>query len=258
MDRLTTLSPQATQLPARSLGRVPVTSKFVEESALWIVDIASAVDDENYPVLLRAELDRIASTGGGAVQLWIHEVTDAADELARSLGAVAYRDLWQVRCQLPVERSSLETRAFTVDDAEALIGVNNRAFAWHPEQGGMTRASLDALMAEPWFNADGFRLFERDGELLGFCWTKVHTDMAPVHGEIFVIAVDPSAHGQGLGTPMTLAGLDWIADQGISDALLYVESDNDPANATYRKIGFTHHHTDRAYNLTLPATGSTP
>ena len=118
----------------------------------------------------------------------------------------------------------------------------------------MTRESLEATMTEPWFNADGFRLYERDGELLGFCWTKVHADMDPVHGEIYVIAVDPSAHGQGLGTPMTLAGLDWISDQGIEHALLYVESDNDPANATYRKIGFRHYRTDRAYNLTIDAT----
>ncbi len=237
---------------------MPVTSKFVEESDLWIIDVASATDDKNYLEELPQAIDRLAADGGGEVQLWIHEITDAADALARSLGAVAYRDLWQVRCPLPAARSSIQTRAFTVDDADALIGVNNRAFAWHPEQGSMTRESLDASMAEPWFDADGFRLYERDGELLGFCWTKVHADMDPVHGEIYVIAIDPSAHGQGLGTPMTLAGLDWISDQGIDQSLLYVESDNDPANATYRKIGFVHHHTDRAYNLTVaPASSST-
>ena len=31
--------------------------------------------------------------------------------------------------------------------------------------------------------------------------------------------------------------------------MLYVESDNDPANATYAAIGFSRHHTDRAYEL---------
>ena len=52
---------------------------------------------------------------------------------------------------------------------------------------------------------------------------------------------------------MTLAGLDWIADQDIDHALLYVESDNDPANATYRKIGFSRHQTNRAYRLDVAA-----
>lgn len=214
-----------------------------------MVEVTSATHDENNPNRLAQTVAEIAKAGGGEVQLWIHAVTDASDDLARSVGATPYRDLWQVRTPLPVARSTIETRAFTEADIDALVGVNNRAFAWHPEQSGMTHDSLAATMAEPWFTADGFRLYEPDGELLGFCWTKVHSDMDPIHGEIYVIAVDPSAHGQGLGTPMTLAGLDWISDQGIGHALLYVESDNDPANATYRKIGFTHHQTNRAYKL---------
>lgn len=244
---------QASSASAPSLEHVPITSEFVAKSGLWVIDVASASDDAYCQNELSQTVHQIATFGGGAAELWIHGVTDDADALARSLGAVAYRDLWQVRCPLPAARSSLETRAFTPADTDALVAVNNRAFSWHPEQSGMTRESLQATMAEPWFNPDGFRLFERDGQLLGFCWTKMHAEMEPPHGEIYVIAVDPSAHGQGLGTPMTLAGLDWISDQGIEHALLYVESDNDPANATYRKIGFTRFRTDRAYNLTIGA-----
>ena len=245
---------QASPSSARSLAKVSITSQFIEESGLWVIDIPSVADETNDHYGLVKAVDDIARAGGGPAQLWIHGITDEADAAAQAIGASAYRDLWQVRCPLPAARSTLETRAFTPADTDALVRVNNRAFSWHPEQSGMTRESLEATMAEPWFNADGFRLYERDGELLGFCWTKVHADMDPVHGEIYVIAVDPSAHGQGLGTPMTLAGLDWISDQGIEHALLYVESDNDPANATYRKIGFRHYRTDRAYNLTIDAS----
>jgi len=230
---------------------VPVTTEFVEATGLWIIDLAAAAHDRNYQDELQQSVAQVADQGGGTAQLWIHDLTDDADDFAVSLGAVAYRDLWQVRCPLPAAPSTIETRAFTPADVDALVAVNNRAFAWHPEQSGMTAESLAATMSEPWFNADGFRLFERDGELLGFCWTKIHHDLDPVHGEIYVIAIDPSAHGQGLGIPMTLAGLDWIHAQGINHALLYVESDNDPANATYRKIGFEHYRTDRAYNLTI-------
>ena len=92
------------------------------------------------------------------------------------------------------------------------------------------------------------------------CFTKVtnSSDSAgprsiatpiPNLGEIYVIAIDPSRHGKGLGKPMTLAGLAWLADHGLEHGMLYVESDNDPANATYAAIGFSRHHTDRAYEL---------
>ena len=185
----------------------------------------------------------------GRVQLWIREVDAEADALASSLGFQRYRDLWQLRCALPNRESGLTTRAFTEADLDDFVRVNNRAFDWHPEQGGLTADAVRQTMTEAWFDPDGFRLLHEDGELVGFCWTKVHRDVEPSLGEIYVIAVDPSRHGMGLGKPMTLAGLEWLADQGLEHGMLYVESDNDPANATYASIGFSRHHTDRAYEL---------
>ncbi len=184
---------------------------------------------------------------GAALTLWAHDVNDETDALIRSCGLRQWRDLWQLRCDLPATKSTIATRAFTDGDLERFVAVNNRAFSWHPEQSGLTVDAVRETMREPWFNSDGFRLYEIDEQLLGFCWTKVHTDLEPPIGEIFVIAVDPSAHGQGLGTPMTLAGLDWLADQGLTRAMLYVESDNVAANATYERIGFRRHLTNRAY-----------
>lgn len=182
-----------------------------------------------------------------AVQLWIREVAPGDDAAARRFGFEPHRDLWQLRCELPAEPSGLRTRAFTPDDLDEFVSVNNRAFHWHPEQGGLTAADVRDRMAEPWFDADGFRLHHRDGRLAGFCWTKVHADHHPPLGEIYVIAVDPDFAGRGLGRPMTLAGLEWLSGRGLTVGMLYVESDNHPANAVYERIGFEHHHTDRAY-----------
>ena len=186
----------------------------------------------------------------GAVQLWLRGVDDGHDAIATGRGFVAYRDLWQLRCPLPNAPSGISTRAFTDADLDAFVRVNNRAFHWHPEQGGLTADAARATMGEDWFDPDGFRLLHDDNdELIGFCWTKVHADHDPPLGEIYVIAIDPSQHGRGLGKPMTLAGLEWLSDQGLEQGMLYVESDNDPANATYEALGFTRHHTDRAYRL---------
>ncbi len=212
----------------------------------WTVIVDERRESLELEAALRSLLDTHAD---GSVQLWIREVDPEADTAATSLGFVPYRDLWQLRCDLPNEPSGIVTRAFTEEDLDEFIAVNNRAFHWHPEQGGLTVDSVRATMQEPWFDADGFRLLDDDDGLAGFCWTKVHDDVDPRLGEIYVIAIDPSRHGRGLGKPMTLAGLEWLSGRGLEHGMLYVESDNDAANATYAGIGFVRHHTDRAYRL---------
>ncbi len=215
----------------------------------WII----IVDEDRADLDLRPALTAaLESLDGGTVQLWLKAVDGSADDIALDAGFERYRDLWQLRCKLPNTPSTLATRGFTLDDLDDFVAVNNRAFSWHPEQGGLTRASVEATMGEDWFDPDGFRLHHEDGTLVGFCWTKIHRDQTPQLGEIYVIAVDTSHHGRGLGKPMTLAGLDWLASQGLTTGMLYVESDNDPANATYAAIGFSRHHTDRAYRMDLP------
>jgi mycothiol synthase len=210
----------------------------------WVVTISELRAATSVADLVAEGLDRTDSQS--AVQLWIRDVHDGDDQSAAGLGFVPYRDLWQLRCRLPTIRSSIETRAFERPDLAELVEVNNRAFDWHPEQGGRSRESFLETMSEPWFEPDGLRLHHIGDRLAGFCWTKVHDEDPPL-GEIYVIAVDPDFHGRGLGAPMTLAGLDWLGDRGLSQAMLYVEADNAAANATYRRIGFTHHRTDRAY-----------
>ena len=209
-----------------------------------------AVDEDRAGIDLKESIgSALADLEDGSVRLWIREVDDAADADAQAHGFRPYRDLWQLRCPLPNTASAIETRSFTDGDIDDFVRVNNRAFHWHPEQGGLTRESVEATMSEPWFDPDGFRLLHDDDRLAGFCWTKIHPDHLPPLGEIYVIAVDPDWHGRGLGKPMTLAGLEWLTAQGLRDGMLYVESDNDAANATYVAIGFTRHHTDRAYRL---------
>ena len=83
--------------------------------------------------------------------------------------------------------------------------------------------------AEPWFDPEGFRLHERDGKLAAFCWTKVHSDTSPPMGEIYVIAVDPTFHGLGLGKALTIAGLDHLAARGLTVGMLHVDGANTAA-----------------------------
>jgi len=195
-------------------------------------------------------LDAYAADGGGAVTWWVDDPEPATLAWAAERGLVAGRALHEMRRPLPHERrAAIHTRAFVPgSDDDAWLAVNNRAFADHPEQGGWTRATLATRLSADWFDADGFRLHEVDGELAGFCWTKIHpaTDTDPELGEIYVIAADPAFAGRGLGTELTLAGLDSLSDRGVRTADLYVDGGNAAARTLYERLGFTVHRTRTA------------
>ncbi len=201
-------------------------------------------------------------------QFWAHGTLEPARETASALDLVAVRELIQMRRSLrdfpePVGTPPgvrIRTYRGAADDAE-LLRVNNAAFATHPEQGGWTAANLAERRSEPWFDQEGLFLAYGDSEsdqpdrLLGFHWTKVHLDQ-PGLGEVYVVGVDPSAQGRGLGQALTAIGVEWLAGRLADPAnpadptpavLLYVESDNVAALRTYRSLGFTTHSVDTAF-----------
>lgn len=207
----------------------------------------------------------------GRLSLWAHGDHPSAGALALSLGFTRTRVLWQMRRSLrqPVPEPSLppgvRLASFRpgLDDA-AWLELNARAFADLPDQGRWTQEDLTTRRNEPWFDADGFLLAVRDdGSLAGFHWTKVHGATAhdghpvdgPTHdepaldgpgrthahdpiGEVYVLGVDPAAHGTGLGQALTLAGLRYLAGRGLNDVMLYVDESNPHAIGLYRKLGF--------------------
>lgn len=181
------------------------------------------------------------------------------EAVAEALGHSPTRLLLQLRRTLPVpadhplrDGPTVSVRPIGPDDDDAWIRVNNRAFAAHPDQGRESRETLATRRAEPWYDPAGFLVADdpdRPGELSGFCWTKIHeaTDSEPALGEIYVIGVDPSHRGEGLGPAFVLAGLDHLAGAGLSIANLYVEADNEPALSLYDRLGFIVHERRRVY-----------
>jgi mycothiol synthase len=218
----------------------------------------------------------VAEAAGAGLRLWAHGDLPAAARLAAAVGFRRGRALWQMRRSLrgdlpdPRLPDGITVRTFQVGrDEDAWLTVNGRAFAHHPEQGNWTRADLEVREREPWFDPDGFFLGERNGTLAGFHWTKVHgsrpgrpsgaNDPAAADGagrtgtghrdpdavgEVYVVGVDPSERGTGLGRALTLIGVRYLATLGLAEVMLYVDETNTAAIGLYSSLGFVHAGTD--------------
>jgi mycothiol synthase len=236
------------------VGYAQVTRGSRSWAVEYVVDPHHRTPDSTIGADLLAEAGRlIAEQGGGHVHLWASRAGPAAERAAATIGLRPGRALYQMRRPLPVEAELVtgplpETRAFVPGrDEEAWLEINNRAFRWHPEQGGWDLATVKERESAPWFDPEGFRIYEQDGVIAGFCWTKVHADHRPPLGEIYVIAVDPAVTHRGLGRGLTLVGLDHLARAGLRVGMLYVDAANRPAVKLYVDLGFTVNHIDQAY-----------
>src|SRR6478609_2980845 len=229
-----------------------------EADGTGVLEVAVHPNYRNQGVADRlvGELQEVRGFAG--LKAWSHGNHEAAADLAARYGYGAVRELWKMRLataasELPDAAlpDGVALRSFVPGrDEEAWLAVNRAAFAHHPEQGNMTRADLDARMAEPWFDPAGFLLaVDAAGRILGFHWAKVHARHGehPAIGEVYVVGVAPEAQGTGLGKALTVAGIRHLQQQGLHAVMLYVDGDNIPAVALYRRLGFSRWDMDVMY-----------
>ncbi len=196
-------------------------------------------------------LERIIADTSGDLLVWAHGDHSAARALAASHGLEPVRTLLQLvgpvgRAETRSTRTTTAIRPFdTGADEDAWVALNAKTFAFHAEQGSVTRADLDELKSEDWFDAEDFLVAVDGDEMVGYNWLKVEHG----RGEIYVIGVDPTRQGSGLGRALMAAGYARLADHGIHSVHLYVEGDNAPALALYRSLGFVDFSVDIQYRL---------
>lgn len=248
---------------AQALAGVAVlTGGTAEEAGVLELVVHPSYREKGVGTALASSVQEQVNAGSvPAPQAWSHGNHEAAVELARIFGYRPVRELLRLRltrgadtAELPVASlpEGVSLRAFRPGaDEDAWLAANAAAFAHHPEQGGMTRADLDARMAEDWFDPEGFLLAVRDDDdaILGFHWTKVHPGAGghPSMGEVYVVGVLPEAQGMGLGRTLTVAGIRHLQDAGLQAIMLYVDADNAPAMALYKRLGFVRWDADVMY-----------
>jgi mycothiol synthase len=237
---------EATQLRLKRHGLAGSTLWLAGDSGFALahdgaVDIAVTPDARGRG--LGAELAAETLAGDEAVTAWSHGDHPAAARLAERHRLRRARELWVMRrvAAEPLPELSvpegLTIRGYRDEDRDEVLRVNAAAFAHHPEQGAMDADDLAARMAEDWFDPAGLLVADTGSGLRGFHWTKQHDAGL---GEVYVVAIDRAAQGQGLGRALTLAGLQHLHGLGVAEVLLYVESDNVAALRTYGGLGFSH------------------
>jgi len=209
---------------------------------------------------LVAALRASSGPSGGRWAVWAHGNLPAAQALAASTGLTPVRELWRMARGLdpwspgheappgPDLGGGARLRPLDVEadlDVAAWLALNAAAFAQHPEQGRLTLEDLHARWREKWFDPRDLLLAELGGALVGSVWLKV--EPGSDEGEIYVLAVAPSAQGRGLGRALTAAALDHLARNGLHRAVLFTESDNHAAVRTYTAAGFATDRVDAQY-----------
>ena len=217
----------------------------------------------------RALLEALLGHAPG-LGIWAHGDLPGARALAGRLGLVRSRGLLQMRRSLEEPLPDFELpagvalRSFLPGlDDEEWLAVNARAFTDLPDQGGWTMSDLQMRMAAPWFDAAGFLVattaldpLSPDERIAGFHWTKIHDRVRSTEsgahehdriGEVYVVGIDPSQQGRGLGRALTLAGLHHLKAAGLSTVMLYVDDANVAAVGLYHVLGFATWQTDVEY-----------
>ena len=202
---------------------------------------------------------------GDKTRIWSHSDLPAAKAIAASLKlerlwsnllmSKSLGDIQPVTSKYPI-------RTFIPDlDNQAFLSLNNKVFANYPDQGGWSEDDLSVRLNEAWFEKEGFFIAEDKGELIGFCWTKIHGAHTHSHsggdddhghdalGEIYVLAVNPDYKGQGVGRDLTITGLNYLKYQGLNNVMLYVGVENKPAFNLYKSLGFNEFGSDVMYRV---------
>jgi mycothiol synthase len=191
------------------------------------------------PQALELLIPAIGGALDGAVRVWTSDALAAGS--VESAGGRAERRLVRLERPLPASEvpapaSGVRIVAFRrgIDEGAYLI-VANDAFSDHPESSAWTRATFDERAVRSWFDPEGLFLAWDRGRPVGACWTKVHPGGA---GEIYSIAVRPSAGGRGLGKALVLRGFDYLVERrGVTIGMLWADRANEPAVRLYTRLG---------------------
>jgi ribosomal protein S18 acetylase RimI-like enzyme len=144
-------------------------------------------------------------------------------------------------------------RPYRSDDEDVVVGLSLRAWApvfasieavlgpeifvrlhgdWRQYQEKAVRDTLAGGDTHTW-------VAETDRGVVGFVAARLHPEQ--LLGEIWMLAVDPTDQGQGIGLGLTELATEWLRDSGMKVAMVATGGDpgHAPARHVYEKAQFT-------------------
>jgi len=187
---------------------------------------------------------RARELGVQAAHVNIAHDNAAAKNLLSKLGLSPIRRFFELRLQLSksrlpdVKHTIILCRHLQCGEEDKLALIQNRSFVdswgYNPNTTEEIVYRVNLSNCSP----NDVILASREGELIGYCWTRINIGEGASKGQIYMLGVDPDYRGRGIGKSLLLAGLSYLKSRGVAVVGLTVDSQNTAACALYESVGF--------------------
>ncbi|MFC1912935.1 GNAT family N-acetyltransferase [Chloroflexota bacterium] len=196
--------------------------------------------------LLDYALNRAQELGTEVAQIEIPQDNTLARSILTRLSFRLVRRFFHLRlsmakvCRQDMEQAALGCHQLQRGEEDKLTQIQNRSFAgvWGYNPNTVAAITYRTSLCNP----QDIVLTCNGDKVTGYCWTEITDDEETASGarkgRIFMLGVDPTYRGKGVGKKALLAGLAHLQDKGLTVAELTVDSKNKVACALYRMVGF--------------------
>jgi mycothiol synthase len=196
--------------------------------------------------LLDHATQRASELGAEVLQANVRRDNSSTRKTLSRLGFRMVRRFLELRLaisELPEVAHHAYSLRYLESGEEALLAhLQNRCFAdtwgYNPNTAEEIAYSLKLSGA----SAQDVTLVCEQGRPVGYCWARINCGSERggegKRGRIFMLGVDPSYRGRGIGKIALLAGLAHLKSRGVLTVELTVDSQNQAALALYHSLGF--------------------
>ena len=123
-------------------------------------------------------------------------------------------------------------------DAQRLTDIQNAAFGDSWGFSPNTVEQIEARVASKSTTPEGILFITHGDDVAAYNWTVRPAGPGGRLGRIAMTGVHPEYRGMGLSRPTVLAGMRWLASQGVEVIELEMDSANVSAGRVYESLGF--------------------